>query len=118
MRDGRLSIGSVTGSLDSISLRRRPHAGLWTTRGARRVRVELPDDELVAAARVALGALVVVRGVLRRDDAGRVLSVWASHVEVLSPLDEAAPLTDMVGAIPGMTGGLDPVAYVEAVRGG
>ncbi|RLK13338.1 hypothetical protein DER29_4356 [Micromonospora sp. M71_S20] len=111
----RESIGSVTGRIDSMSVHKKPYAGLWAQRGGRRIQVDLPTEELVDAAREVLGKNVNVRGRIRRNDAGQILLLRASSIE---PLPEATqPLADLVGAYPDLTGGLDPVTYLEGLRG-
>ena len=40
------SLGSVIGTLDSVSVHRRKRADLWTTRGGRRVEVRFEAEQL------------------------------------------------------------------------
>ncbi|MEH0823429.1 MULTISPECIES: hypothetical protein [unclassified Micromonospora] len=111
----RESIGSVTGRIDSMSVHKKPYAGLWAKRGGRRIQVDLPSDDLVDVARDALGKDVTVRGRIRRNDAGQILLLRASSIE---PLPEATePLVELAGAFPDLTGGQDPVTYLEGLRG-
>jgi hypothetical protein len=111
----RESIGSVTGAIDSISVHKKPYAGLWSGRGGTRVLVDLPTEGLVNEAREALGKNAVVRGRIRRNGAGQILSLKASSIEIISASAEAPPLSSIVGAAPDLANGLDPLAYLEAM---
>lgn len=115
MQVRRESIGSVTGAIDSMSVHKKPVAGLWSIRGGRRITVDLSTD-LVARALEVLGRQVTVRGRIRRNAAGQILGVRASSIEVARDPADAPPLASFVGAIPDLTGGLDPAAYLEAIR--
>lgn len=111
----RESIGSVTGKIDSMSVHQKPYAGLWSSRGGRRILVDLSTPELVEAARAALGLNVVVRGRIRRNDAGQILVLRAASIEAMPEVSQ--PMSDLVGADPNLTGGQDPLTYLEGLRG-
>jgi hypothetical protein len=113
----RESIGSVTGSIDSMSVHGKPVAGLWSVHGGTRIIVQLPSEELVAQARASLGAgRVVVRGRFRRNAADQIIELRAASIEIEPSQADAPPLASLVGADPDITGGLEPMAYLEAVR--
>ncbi|HZN17884.1 MAG TPA: hypothetical protein VFB84_06790 [Micromonosporaceae bacterium] len=113
----RESIGSLTGRIDSMSLHAKPYAGLWRVRGGNRVIIELPNGDLVEQARHALGQRVQVHGRISRNEAGQILHLRATTIEVLPDESYAPPLTHLVGADPDITGGMEPVQYLEALRG-
>jgi hypothetical protein len=111
----RESIGSITGSIDSMSVHKKPFLGLWSPRGGGRIRVEIPPN-LVDSAREALGRRATVRGRIRRNASGQILNVRASRIDVLPPVDEAPPLSHMTGRLPWLTTGADPLSFLEAAR--
>jgi|GEM_PF-2848067 len=111
----RESIGSVSGSIDSMSVRTKPFLGLWSPRGEGRIKVDLPP-QLVEAAKQALGHNAAVRGRIKRNAAGQILGMRATSIEILPAVADAPPLLGLVGADQDLTGGLSPLAYLEEVR--
>ncbi|WP_327047011.1 hypothetical protein OG320_03680 [Microbispora sp. NBC_01189] len=106
----RTSIGSVIGKLESITLHGTFKAGLWTGTGAHRVEVLFTRDQQ-AAVQSALGKRVEVSGLLVRDARDRAISVKMRQIEPLR--DQDAPLTDIVGADPELTGGLEAAEHLR-----
>ncbi|MEW2384503.1 hypothetical protein AB0873_20765 [Micromonospora sp. NPDC047707] len=108
----RHSIGSVIGRLDAISLHDRREAGLWHERTGERIAVTF-DPSQMDEIRAALGKRVEIAGRLTRDAEDRPLSVKMRSLEVL----QDAPVTDLIGLDPNLTGGRDPVDYLREIRG-
>lgn len=106
------SIGSVTGTLGSISIHSRKQAGLWLDRGPR-VAVYFSEAQ---QARIApsLGERVTVAGRLKRNRQGQVLSVNMRRIERLGPPRD---IEGLIGLDPGIAGGLSAVEHIRAVRG-
>lgn len=110
------SLGSVIGTLDSISVHKRKRAGLWTARGGRRVEVKFDDEHLDNVA-LLLGRRVEVWGRLSRNSDDQVLSVQARRFITLQQPDEGRRLADLRGIAPNLTGGAGVDVYLEQLRG-
>jgi len=110
------SLGSVIGTLDSVSVHKRNRAGLWTARGGRRVEVSFDDDHLDSLATL-LGRRVEVWGRLSRNSDDQVLSVQACRFITLQQPDEGRRLADLRGIAPNLTGGDEVDVYLERLRG-
>jgi len=98
-----ISVGSVTGTLESINLHEKRQAGLWTDRTGRRVPVAF-DERHEDAVRDLLGKRVEVWGELRRNVFGDLLSVRLQRYEVLPSSGDDLPLTALIGLAPGGSG--------------
>lgn len=112
----RDSIGSLIGQLDAVSLHEKQEARLWPERGGPSVPVQFTDEQLPAV-RDHLGARVEASGRLRRDAAGRPLSLRLRRLERLPTWEESPPLTDLIGLDPDFTGGKSSVEYLREIRG-
>ncbi len=112
VRTRRHSIGSVVGRLDAISVHGRREAGLWHERTGDRIAVTF-DSSQTDEIRSALGERVEVAGRLTRDAEDRPVSVKMRSLDVL----QGAPVTDLIGLDPNLTGGMDPVDYLREIRG-
>lgn len=111
------SIGSVVGTIRSVTLQSGRSAGLWLDGRNKnhRVKVVFAESDLELVRR-AFGRRVVVRGELSRNAKGQILKVDMRSIEVLPTADQAPPLTDLVGGHPGITEGLGSVEYVRKFR--
>jgi hypothetical protein len=114
MRPTHRSIGAVTGKLESISQHRGWKAGLWQEGTGRRVEIRFRADQEGTIVD-AFGKRVMISGELVRDAFGRPAHLLMRSIEVLA--ETTAPLTDLVGADPDMTGGLDAADYLREIRG-
>lgn len=112
----RETIGSVTGFLGSLNVRGTGTAGVWLDRGGQRVTVKFDRDRLEEL-RPWIGRRVEVRGRLSRNAGDQILRVRMSHVEPLPSVEESPALTGLVGAAPGITGGLSIREHLERLRG-
>ena len=110
------SLGSVIGTLDSVSVHRRKRAGLWTTRGGRRVEVAFEAEQLDDVASL-LGQHIEVWGRLSRNADDQVLSVQARRFERLRRPEEGRRLSELRGIAPNLTGGVRVDQYLERLRG-
>lgn len=110
------SLGSVIGTLDSVSVHRSKRAGLWTARGGRRVEVRFGTEHLDGVAAL-LGQKVEVWGPLSRNADDQVLSVQARRFIGLRQPAQPRRLADLHGIAPNLTGGEDVDHYLERLRG-
>ncbi len=109
------SLGSVIGTLDSVSVHKRKRAGLWTARGRRvDLRFDAEGQEEVAS---LLGQRVEVWGRLSRNLDDDVLSIQARRFFGLQQPGQGRRLADLRGIAPGLTGGQDVDLYLERLRG-
>lgn len=116
VRTRHSSLGSVTGTLDSVSVHRSKRAGLWTDRGGRRVEIRFDTEHLNEVATL-LGQRVEVWGRLSRNADDQVISVQARRFIELPHRDEGRQLSDLRGIAPNLTGGEDVALYLERLRG-
>lgn len=110
----RMSVGAVTGQLDSVSRHDVLRASLWQEGTGRRIEVRFTsaDEEII---RRAWGRRVMVSGPLSRDVAGRPIRI---RLRELHELPEATRLpSEMAGIDPDMTGGLPADEYLREIRG-
>jgi len=106
------SIGSATGVLGSVSVHRRPAAGLWPDRGGR-LTVVFDTDQLDQV-KAGLGKRVTVSGRFDRNSAGQAVRLRMARI---IPLPAPAPLTGLWGLDRGMTDGQTPEEHLRRIRG-
>jgi hypothetical protein len=111
----RESIGSVIGTLDTVSLHGKREAGLWDERTSRRVTVRFAVTD-IDQVRSALGRRVEISGRVVRDFQDRLISIRLRDLEVL-PDAAAAPVTGLIGMSPDMIGDSSPSEHLEELRG-
>ena len=116
LRTRYTSLGSVIGTLDSVSVHKSKRAGLWTDRGGRRVEVRFDPEHLDDVASL-LGQRVEVWGRLSRNADDQVLSVQARRFSGLRRPSEGRRLAELRGIAPKLTGGEDVERYLEHLRG-
>jgi hypothetical protein len=112
----RESVGSVTGTLGSITVKGRNVAGLWPDRGGPRVHLWFTDEQMPEL-RDALASRVQVSGLIRRDGTGRAVGVSVRRVERLPARGAGRPLTGLVGLVPSLTGDLSTLDFLDEIRG-
>ncbi len=91
-----ISLGSVKGMLDSITLHDRRQAGLWSDRTGARVAVNFEDHQLDDI-RGLLKKRVEVWGECLRNAFGELLSVKLIRFDLLPDTAEDLPLSALVG---------------------
>lgn len=107
------SIGSVVGTIGSVTIHGRNRAGLWPERGPR-VDVQFDKDRLNEISN-ALGRRVQVAGLLERNARGQLLRVRLRRLEILPTLDADQP-SGLAGVYPDITGGRSAVEHVAHQR--
>lgn len=108
-------IGSVSGTLESLTVHAKREASLYHDFDRRRVIVSFAEADYPRV-HAALRKRVELFGLLQEDSAGRPLRIRLHEMEVL-PQDEDLPtLSSLVGSMPDLTAGLDPAEYLERNR--
>jgi len=109
------SIGSVIGRLETYSVHgRQPWASLWPKDGGRRATIRF-DNRHAPDVLAAIGQRVEVTGLVERDHDDRVIAVKMTAIDLLP--ESNRPLTDLIGAAPNLTNGMDPDDYLREMRG-
>nr|MDT0661656.1 hypothetical protein [Micromonospora sp. DSM 115978] len=116
LKTRRESIGSVIGTLDTVTLHGKREAGLWLERTRRRIVVSFGRDQ-VETVRLALGERVEIAGRLTRDLADRLISIRMRDLEVLPRTSSEAPASGLIGLSPDMIGDRTPEQHLEDIRG-
>jgi hypothetical protein len=109
------AIGSVTGTLDTVSLRGVQRFNVYDSRTERAVRCRFPPEDFEVV-RAALGRRVRVAGVVHRNFHGDAVAIDMPTVEVL-PLESQGPSTaDITGIAPDFTGDMSVGEYLQRLR--
>ncbi|HLG68915.1 MAG TPA: hypothetical protein VK009_00680 [Chloroflexota bacterium] len=106
-------LGSLEGTLEAVNLHGRPVSTLWDRLSGAPVRCYFPRT-LTQLVKDHLEKRVLVRGEVRyfRSGIPQYVNVW--EIRDRTP-DESRPKGDF-GSIPDLTGGVDAVEYVRAMR--
>ena len=108
--------GSVDGQLDVISVRRRAHFVIYEHASSNQIRCTFPD-EWMETVKDLLGNRVVVEGNLRYRPDGSVSAL--AEPTAINPVPEPKrSLTELCGALPGISGVLSSADYVRQLRTG
>lgn len=110
-------IGSVSGTLESLTVHAKREASLYNDFDKRRVVVSFAEADYHRV-HAALRKRVEIYGVLQEDSAGRPLRIRLQDMEVLPQDDDLPTLSSLVGSMPNLTGGLNPAEYLERNRRG
>lgn len=112
------AIGSVSGVLDVINLRRGAHkVSLYDGDSRRAVRCQFPDP-LFDTVREALGKAVRALGEVTRNRRGQVLSLAIMSIEVHSTDRNAPTVDELAGIAPWYAGKMSTDEYVRWTRHG
>jgi hypothetical protein len=111
------TIGSVTGMLDVINLRRGAHiVSLYDEETRRAVRCKFPEA-LFETVKSALGHRVRALGAVTRNRRGQVLRVDIDRVEAMPDAPGAPSVDELAGIAPWYTGEQSTEDYLRSVRG-
>lgn len=117
VQDSERAIGSVSGVLDVINLRRGQHViSLYDDEARRAVRCRFPE-ELFETLRAALGRRVRALGEVTRNARGQILRVDLDRVELLPESRDVPSVEELVGIAPWYTGEQSTDDYLRSVRG-
>lgn len=117
MEETERTIGSVTGLLDVINLRRGTRQiSLYDQDSKRSVRCHFPDG-LFETLKESLGHRVRALGTVTRNRGGQILRLDVDAVERLPDVVDVPTVDDLVGIAPWYTGGQSTDEYLRSVRG-
>ncbi|WP_156778946.1 hypothetical protein [Rhodococcus sp. 008] len=109
------SLGSVTGTIETLTVRKKNEAHMWTERGNHRVTVRFSEKDFEAV-RAAIKHRVLIYGILERNYRSAPVSVDLRNIEVLEEWGSGPKLTDLGGSSPEYIGGQHAVDYVRQSR--
>ena len=114
------SVGSVEGTVQGISFdERKPYFSLANPRGDRAIKVYFDRDAQFDTVVDSLQQSVTVRGQLWRRTDGSVHRVDALRSIVPTPVAlEQPPISELIGSVPDLTGGLSSDAWLRRQRSG
>ncbi len=108
--------GSVTGSLDVLSVHaKKPRVMVYADFG-NVVRCDLDEDLFGNRARDLLGKRAIIGGVIHANAIGNVLTIVGDQV-YSAPERHNRPVDDFYGKVPDITDGLCIDEYLSAIRG-
>ena len=111
------AVGSVSGILDVINLRRGAHqVSLYDDATRRAVRCRFPD-ELFLVMKEALGRRVRALGKVTRNRRGQILGVAIERIELLPDVPIVPSVDELVGIAAWYTGDQSTEEYLRSVRG-
>lgn len=106
-----VALGTVIGSLDSISVHKGREFRVWDEAMKKPIRCQFKQNQELQAKEL-LGRRVVVTGTIRSNRYGRPLSMVV-HSFNEAPLQDLPPVGELMGSIPNFTGGLSMAEYFE-----
>lgn len=102
-------LGSVTGILDSLSVRSGHRFQVYDDVWERPVTAEFKASELESV-KTAIGERVNVAGIILRNSKGQPIRIEDPHLKIMLP---GPPLTSLVGIAPGFLGNKTIREYLE-----
>ncbi len=109
-----LEHGTVDGKLDLISVRGKAHFTIEDHATGRYVRCAIADS-VFKLAKELLGHRVIVEGLVKTDLEGNPISV-ADILTLCEVPEPTKKLTDLVGSMPNLTGGVPSGEYIRRLR--
>ena len=106
------SFGTVTGSLETISIHNGLEFRVWEENSARPVRCVVSPSQRGRALEF-LGSKVIVSGNIRADRYGRPISMKVENFDIFSTDPNLPTIAEMKGLVPDFTGGLSLKEYFE-----
>lgn len=105
------SIGSITGTLDALSVRRKNTFQVFDDLWKRPVGAEFADDEMETV-KAAIAHRVVVSGIVMRNAKGQPVRIRDPRLRIMP---DGPPLSGLVGVAPGFVGDKTLAEYMESV---
>lgn len=110
------AVGSVSGLLDVINLRRGAHrVSLYDDKARRAISCRFPDD-MFNQVRDALGRRVRALGTVARNQQGQILSVQIGQLDLLPEPQNVPSVDELVGIAPWYTGDRSTEDYLRWMR--
>ena len=113
------SVGSVTGTIEMISVHGAPRMNVYDSLNNRAVRCNIPldqKDELLAQVTALLGRRVIAAGRVSRNLAGDAVKVQLRSLTPLPDDDELPTVAEVAGSEPDFTGDLSTQEYLDRLR--
>lgn len=109
------SVGSVLGSLETISVHKSNEIRIWDDNTGRPVRCRYPRalEETVLA---SLRARVIVSGVVSYNESGQAISVTAQEIQRYPTDDELPDIDDVIGCVDDLTQGRPLAEHLSGLR--
>jgi len=111
------SIGSLVGSLDSITVHSGNEFRVWNEVTGFAVRCRF-SSEMMSQVKDLLGRRVVVHGSIRSNERGQPTSVEVKDFETYPEESELPAIEEMSGLVDDFTDGMPLKDYLEAIRDG
>jgi len=108
-------LGSIEGSLETITVHGGNQFNLWEAVTGRRVECYFRADQLEDV-KAALGRRVRVEGRIRYNRRGEFTSIEVRSLEIIPRDEDLPPLDEMAGIAPNITGDLSSEDYVRRLR--
>ncbi|MDQ3985033.1 MAG: hypothetical protein M3280_00820, partial [Actinomycetota bacterium] len=108
-------IGSVTGSLEVISLRGSPHVNVYDSLTHRAVRCKFAEEDLDRI-KEAFGSRVTVSGIIYRNKQGHAVRMEKTQVNPAPPEEKLPKSRDLKGLVPDFTGEMTTEEYIRELR--
>lgn len=115
IKDAEWAIGSVSGVLDVINLRRGRKVSLYDDQTRHAVRCQFPDN-LFNTVKDALGRRIRAFGEVTRNRKGQVLSVKIDQIEMLPEVNAVPSVDELAGIAPWYTGRQSTDEYLREMR--
>lgn len=110
------SVGSVTGSLDSITVHRGHEFRVWDEHSGKPVTCHFPK-EMLTQVKDVLKSRVLVYGLIQRNAEGTPISIKVEGIEKLKAESELPTIQEMSGLVDDITDGKTIDEYLEGIRG-
>jgi len=111
------SFGSVEGTLEMISIHRRPRFNVYHAVTLRAVQCTLPDElrEEVAG---SLGRRVTASGLITYNAKDEPRSIKLEELKVIPKEEELPNIAQFIGSDPDFTGDMSTAEYIRSIRSG
>ncbi len=110
------AIGSVEGTLDTISLHRSPRIFVYHSLTRKAVRCKFPLD-MLENVRSALGKRVIVSGIVQYNRQGDPVRVDMEEIRILG-LNQLPSTQELSGSDETFTGDMSTAEFLRSIRGG
>jgi hypothetical protein len=110
------SLGSVVGSLDSITIHRGSEFRVWNEFGGKPVTCRFSGDEMLLEIKGHLGKRVLVYGNMRYNSLGEPYLIQVDGLDSYPEVSELPTIERMSGRVRGITDGLSLGEYLKELR--
>jgi len=114
----RRSIGSVEGMLEMISVHSKPRFVIYHSRTRKAVTCRFGGEEMLEAAKTALGKRVSVLGVVHSNARGEPMRVESERIRAFRDPRDLPTAAELKGIDPNFTGEMTTEEYLRSIRNG